>query len=282
MCAKNYAICYDFKGCGARRRRFRIRELLNAAADRKNKAGRNAPLRRMPRRAVIQNGIRRFYRRNEYGNIQLPPIRINNRYYAPRIRRPRFKKIFLAARPSERYIGEANFSDLYIYKKSVSMVRKMAENLFAKSSILDLLHNDTRGVLMTFIDNEVKMKILNYIKGFYYFLKYTDTGKYVRKFQRRNYGFCDINNLDDSWLKGFEFELLDEIWTAVWRSIPGFRNTEFIINNDIGLPGTIPLRRIWRNRNGEIADECVNQIIKFLIEETYEPCFWTAISSYIF
>ena len=279
MCARKNTFCYDFVGSGARRNRYRLRKLFAATVQRKKIAGRNAYLRRAP----IKNGVIRYYRRNIYGNIQLPPIILRNKKYrGPIMRRPRFKKIFLGARPSERYTGEVNFSDLYIFRKSISMIKKMAVDLYPKRSLLDLLHNDARGVLMKYIDNELKIKILNYIKAFYCFLKYTDTGIYIRSFQKRNYGFADINNLDDTWLKGWEYEIIDEIWSTIWRSIAEFRQVNFIIENGITLPGTIPLRRIWRNAKGVVADECIKQIVRYLIEETFEPCYWNFIYAFIF
>lgn len=280
MCAKRYtaAFCSRFMGCGARRLGYRIRRLLVAASQRRKKAGRAAPLKKAP----IYGGIIRYYRRNRYGNIQLPPIRIENGKCVKRkYGRYRFRKVFLGARPSERFTGDVNFQDLHIYRKSVSMVRRIARDMLKKKSILDKIHKDVKKSLERFIDNDVKMEILYYIKAFYCFLMHTDTGIYARKFEGRNYGFLDMNNLNDTWLRGWEFELLDEIWTAVWSRIPGFNSVDYIIQNHISTPGRIPIRRLWRNQNGMISDECVKQVIRYLIEETYEPCFWNMICALI-
>lgn len=286
MCAKKCAIA---KGlcfiCGNVRRRasYRLRYRMLSAAIRRLQAGRAAPLRR--RRAPILDGVRRYYRRNAQGNTVLPPIIVNGPkpiYIAPRIRTPRFKKIFNKARASAIYSGSSNFSDLNILNLSFKMVLAIQRRIRPRKSILDRLHNRSLAAnTIDYICSEYEKIQLNYVKALYIFLN-TSTGKYIRRFQRRGFEWDDMNNAYDDWMAGWEFEFIDELWTRVWTYIPMQPGVEGNWYNNHGktVPGRIPMRRIWR-RDGYVTDESVKQIIRYLIEELIEPAYWNVAFAYV-
>lgn len=285
MCAKRG--CAVAKGlcfiCGNVRRRasYRLRYRMLNAAIRRLQAGRAAPLRR--RRAPIMDGVKRYGRRNAAGNIVLPPIIVSGPkpiYVAPTMRRPRFKKIFNKARASAIYSGSCNFSDLGILSLSFKMIMAIQRRLRPRRSILDRLHNRFLAAnTIDYVCTEYEKIQLNYIKAFYIFLN-TTTGKYVRRFQRRGFEWEDLNNAYDDWMKGWEFEFLDELWTRVWTAIPMQPGGNWYNNHGKNVPGRIPVRRIWR-RNDYVTDESVRQIIKYLIEELIEPAYWNIAYAYV-
>jgi len=277
MCAKNCAnaakMCFI---CGDVRRRasYRLRYRMMCAAMRRMRVGRAAPLRKSRRIAPIMGGIRRYHRRNAFGNIQLPPVVIDPRpiYVAPRLRRPRFKKIFNKARPSQRFEGDANFNDLGIVKSAVTYVLRLAKKIKTRTTKLNDLDNFyMRANVFRYMCEPMEFLQLQYIKAFYVYLN-TSHGKYVRTFGPRSFEWLDLNNKYDPWLEGWRFEILDEIWYEIRRRIP--ENIGLVNYYDyLRCPGRIPMKRIWR-KGDYVTDESVKQIIRYLIEETIDAAYW--------
>lgn len=284
MCAKNNRdaakICFI---CGNVRRRaaLRIRYNILRASIRKLQAGRNAQL-KSRRVAPIMQGVRKYYRKNAFGNIELPPITISPKaiYIAPRMRKPCFKRIFKKARPSPRFSGSYNFLDCGVFKGAVKQIMSIVRRLKVKNNITDDIGNSyLRGNVFEYMCSKKDFLYLQYVRAFYIFLMYTRLGKYVRTFGPRSFEWEDINNIYDPWLHGWRFELIDQIWSAIWELMPK-RQGEYYMSG-VKVPGRVDLRRIWR-RNDCITDESVKQVARYLIEELIDPAYWNMAYSLVF
>lgn len=286
MCAKkcgNAAKLIFICGDARRRATYRLRYRMLSAAIRRLKAGRAAPLKKKTRRiAPIMQGVNRYYRRNAFGNIQLPPIILSNRgrYHAARMQTPRFRKIFKKARPSARFSGSYNFNDLGILAASVKQIIAIQKKLIIKENVTnDIKSSFIRGNVFQYMCSKKDFLHLQYIRAFYIFLMYTRTGKYVRTFGPRSYGWEDMNNENDPWLNGWRFELIDEIWNRLWDHLPKSPGEYYM--SGIKVPGRIPFKRIWR-RNDYVTDESIKQSIRYLIEELIDAAYWNMAFNLVF
>lgn len=289
MCAKK---CANAKGlcfiCGNMRRRAscRLRYRMLCAALRRSEAGRAAPLKKSKNRRVapIMSGVKKYGRRNAQGNIVLSPIIISGPkpiFVAPRQRsHAYFKKIFNKARPSPRFSGLYNFSDLGILKCSVKQVVSIAKKLIVKENKTnDIKSPYVRGNVFEFMCSKKDFVHLQYIRALYIFLMTTRMGKYVRSFASRSFEWEDMNNNMDVWLQGWRFELIDEIWNEVWDAMPK-REGEYYLSG-VNVPARIPFKRIWRIKD-YVTDESVKQMIRYLIEELIEPPYWNMAFNLVF
>jgi hypothetical protein len=256
--------------------------MLSAAVHR-SKAGRAAYPRKKERRiAPIMGGVKRYYRKNAFGNMQLPPIIVSNRskYHAPRMGTPRFRKIFRFARPSARFSGSHNFSDLGILDKAVKQILAIEKKLIVKENITnDIKSPFVRGNVFQFMCSKKEFLHLQYIRAFYIFLMHTRKGKYVRSFGPRSFEWEDLNNVYDPWLNGWRFELIDEIWNRIWDHLPKLANEHYM--SGIKVPGRIPYKRIWR-RNDYVTDESIKQCVRYLIEELIDAAYWNMAFNLVF